>query len=264
MLRDRDSNSWIGTARGLIRINAGGVALTEEKGLRGDGGINALFEDRDGNIWAGGARGLERVQDSIFLTYSPAASLPSESNGPIYVDPDNRTWFGPASGGLYFLKKGRVQPITTAPLDRDVVYSIGGLNDETWIGGQHSGLTRLQYRDGVVRTRTYTQANGLAQNSIYAVYQSRDGAVWAGTLTGGVSKYLDGHFTTYTTAGGLASNTISSISETRDDTMWFATPNGLSSLSDGYWKTYMSQDGLHRECDLPFRRFVRGALDRNV
>src|SRR5712671_1315415 len=244
MLRDRDSNSWIGTARGLIRINAGGVALAEEKVLRGDGGINAIFEDRDGNIWVGGAQGLERVQDSIFLTYSPAVSLPSESNGPIYVDPDNRTWFAPASGGLYFLKEGRVQRITAAPLDRDVIYSIGGLNDEIWIGGQHSGLTRLQYRDGVVRTRTYTEANGLAQNSIYAVYRTRDGAAWAGTLAGGVSKYFDGHFTTYTTAGGLASNTISSLLETRDDRMWFATPNGLTSLSDGYWKTYTSRDGL--------------------
>ena len=244
MLRDRDSNSWIGTARGLIRINAGGVALAEEKGLRGDGGINAIFEDRDGNIWVGGAQGLERVQDSIFLTYSPAVSLPSESNGPIYVDPDNRTWFAPASGGLYFLKEGRVQRITAAPLDRDVIYSIGGLNDEIWIGGQHSGLTRLQYRDGVVRTRTYTEANGLAQNSVYAVYRTRDGAAWAGTLAGGVSKYLDGHFTTYTTASGLASNTISSLLETRDDRMWFATSNGLSSLSDGYWKTYTSRDGL--------------------
>ena len=244
MLRDRDSNSWIGTARGLIRINAGGVALAEEKELRGDGGINAFFEDREGNIWVGGARGLERIQDSIFLTYSPAASLPSESNGPIYIDSDNRAWFAPARGGLYILKGGRVQPITSAPLDRDVVYSIGGRNDKIWIGGQHSGLTYLQYRDGVVRTRTYTEANGLAQNSIYAVYQSRDGAVWAGTLTGGVSKYREGHFTTYTIASGLASNSISAIAETRNSTMWFATPNGLSSLSSGDWKTFALQDGL--------------------
>ncbi len=244
MLRDRNSNSWIGTSRGLIRINAGGVALAEEKELRGDGGINALFEDREGNIWVGGGQGLERVQDSIFLTYSPAASLPSGNNGPIYVDRENRTWFAPARGGLYFLKEGRVQRITTAPLDRDVVYSIGGLNDEIWIGGQRSGLTRLQYRDGLVRARTYTEANGLAQNSVYAVHQSRDGAVWAGTLTGGVSKYWDGHFTKYTTANGLASNSILSISETRNGSVWFATPNGLSSLSNGDWKTYTLQEGL--------------------
>src|SRR5207245_3340872 len=26
--------------------------------------------------------------------------------------------------------------------------------------------------------------------------------------------------------------------------MWFATPNGVSSVSDGYWKTYTSRDGL--------------------
>src|SRR5258708_1640308 len=244
MLRDRDSNIWVGTARGVVRINTGGIALSEERELRGDGGVNALFEDREGNVWVGGARGLERVQDSIFLTYSPSASLPSERNGPIYVDPENRSWFAPAKGGLYFLKEGRVQSLSAAPLDRDVIYSIDGHKDEIWIGGQHSGLTRLQYRDGLVRTRTYTEENGLAQNSVYAVHQSRDGAVWAGTLTGGVSKYWDGHFTTYTTATGLPSNSILSISETRNGTVWFATPNGLSSLSNGDWKTYALQEGL--------------------
>ena len=45
---------------------------------------------------------------------------------------------------------------------------------------------------------TYTQANGLAQNSVYSVYESRDGTVWAGTLSGGVSRFSDGKFTTYT------------------------------------------------------------------
>ena len=50
--------------------------------------------------------------------------------------------------------------------------------------------------------------DGLAQDNVYAVYQSRDGAVWAGTLNGGLSQLKDGHFTSYTTETGLASNTV--------------------------------------------------------
>ena len=79
---------------------------------------------------------------------------------------------------------------------------------------------------------------------MYAVYLDRDGAVWTGTLTGGVSEFKDGRFTTYTTASGLASNTVSSILQTRDGTFWFGTSNGLSSLSDGHWATYSDRDGL--------------------
>jgi len=88
------------------------------------------------------------------------------------------------------------------------------------------------------------KANGLAQNSAYAVYESRDGSVWAGMLNGGVSKFKDGRFTTYTVTNGLASNTVSSILETRDGAMWFATPSGLSFFSNGQWRTYTTVEGL--------------------
>jgi PAS domain S-box-containing protein len=244
LLRDRDSNIWVGTTRGLLRINAKGISLSEENDLRGDGGINVLFEDREGNLWIGGARGLGRIRDSAFVTYSSVNDPRFEHNGPIYVDREGRTWFAPAQGGLYVLQNGRVQPVTSAIPANDVVYSISGGADEVWAGRQRGGLTRLRFRNGAIASQSYTEANGLAQNSVYAVYESRDGSVWAGTLNGGVSKIKDGRFTTYTTTNGLASNTISSMLETRDGGMWFATPNGLSSFSNGQWRTYTTVEGL--------------------
>ena len=243
LLRDRDSNIWVGTTRGLLRINAKGISFSEENELRGDGGINVLFEDREGNLWIGGARGLGRIRDSAFVTYSPVSDRRFEHNGPVYVDPEGRTWLAPAQGGLYVLQNGHVQPVPSIP-PNEVVYSISGGADEVWAGRQRGGLTRLQFRNGAIGSQSYTEANGLAQNSAYAVYESRDGSVWAGTLNGGVSKFKDGHFTTYTTTNGLASNTISAILETRDGGMWFATPNGLSSFSNGQWKTYTPVEGL--------------------
>jgi ligand-binding sensor domain-containing protein/signal transduction histidine kinase len=243
LLHDRDSNIWVGTTRGLLRINGKGVSFFEENEVRGDGGINALFEDREGNLWIGGARGLGRIRDSAFMTYSSVSDHRFEHNGPVYVDPEGRTWLAPAQGGLYVLQDGRVQPVTSIP-PNEVVYSISGRADVVWVGRQRGGLTRLQFRNGVAASQSYTEANGLAQNSVYAVYESRDGSAWAGTLNGGVSKFKDGRFTTYTTIDGLASNTISSILETRDGAMWFATPSGLSSFSNGQWRTYTTVEGL--------------------
>jgi signal transduction histidine kinase/ligand-binding sensor domain-containing protein len=243
ILRDHDSNMWLGTTRGLLRINGKGISFSEENELRGDGGINALFEDREGNLWIGGTRGLGRIRDSAFVTYSSVSDRRFEQNGPVYVDPEGRTWFAPAEGGLYILQNGRVQPVTSMPPD-EVVYSISGSADGVWAGRQRGGLTRLGFRNGAIASQSYTEADGLAQNSAYAVYESRDGSAWAGTLNGGVSKFKDGHFTTYTTSNGLASNTVSSILETHDGAMWFATPSGLSSFSNGQWRTYTTAEGL--------------------
>jgi len=243
LLRDRDSNIWVGTARGLLRINGKGTSFSAENELRGDGGINVLFEDREGNLWIGGARGLGCIRDSAFVTYSSINDPRFVHGGPIYVDPEGRTWLAPAQGGLYVLENGRFQPVKSIPAD-DVVYSISGRADVVWVGRQRGGLTRLRFRSGAVTSQSYIEANGLAQNSVYTVYEGRDGSVWVGTLNGGVSKFKDGHFTTYTTADGVASNSISSIIETRDGAIWFATPIGLSSFSNGQWRTYTTVEGL--------------------
>jgi signal transduction histidine kinase len=179
------------------------------------------------------------------VTYTLAAgSPPSKQNGPVYVDGGNRTWFAPARGGLYVVKNGQAQALKSSFLHDEVAYSITGRKNEIWIGTQHSGLKRFEYGNEVTGSKTYTQANGLAENTVFAVYQSQDGAVWAGTLTSGVSRFKDGNFVTYTTADGLASNTVFAILETRDGTVWFATPNGLSVLSRGHWTTYATEGGL--------------------
>ena len=81
-------------------------------------------------------------------------------------------------------------------------------------------------------------AQGLAQNSVYSVNQNRDGSVWAGTLSGGVSQLRNGTFKTYTTTSGLASNTIDAIVEGADGTMRFRAEHerfkcsGKGSLAD--------------------------------
>jgi signal transduction histidine kinase len=241
MIRDRDGNIWIGTPTGLVRLDASGTVSLDDRGS-GSLAVTTLFEDREGNIWSGSARGIERFRGSAFLTYVDAPSR-SGNYGPIHVDARQRTWFGPVEGGLYRLAGARGEPLALDGLGSDVVYSIDGNGSELWIGRQHGGLTHLREENGDWTSRTYTQASGLAQNSIYSVRQTPD-AVWAGSLSGGVSRLANGRFTTYTTANGLASNTVAAIVRSADGAMWFGTPGGLSMLADGRWQTFGVREGL--------------------
>jgi len=244
ILRDRDSNIWVGTSRGLFRYNANGVSLPSTTGP-----VAALFEDREGDIWIGTTRGLERLRDSAFVTYS-LPNLKSQSMGPLQVDSGGRTWIAPTQGGLRWLKGGKTAVVTADGIANDVVYSIAGAGndkDDVWLGRQQGGLTHLRYSGNSFTAKTYTQADGLAQNRVYAVYRSRDGTVWSGTLSSGVSELKNGRFTNYTTTDGLAANTISSIAEGPDGTMWFGTPKGVSAMSEKGWRTYSSNDGLPSE-----------------
>jgi ligand-binding sensor domain-containing protein/signal transduction histidine kinase len=242
IVQDRDANIWVGTdSRSLLRFNSQGVASLEENDSKA---VTAIFEDREGNLWIGSANGLERLRDSSFVTFSAPEGLPSDGSNPVFVDASNRMWFPPVDGGLWWTKEGKHHQIHTAGLDKDVVYSLSGGNGELWLGRQRGGLTELREEQGSFSATTLTQADGLAQNSVYSVYRAPDGTVWAGTLSGGVSKLSGRVFTTYTTTNGLASNTVTSILQTADGTMWFGTPAGLSFLVKNRWQTYNTKNGL--------------------
>jgi signal transduction histidine kinase/ligand-binding sensor domain-containing protein len=245
MLRDRESNIWVASGRrGLTRVDRHGTASSyrQEQGLTGD--VTSLFEDRDGNLWIGTSMGLERIRDAVFTSYSVAQGFPSDTAGPVFIDAERRTWFAPTTGGLYWWRDGHVGRVMDGGLSTDVVYSIGGGAGDVWVGRQRGGLTRLRMRGSDISVERFTQANGLAQDSVYSVHRTRDGAVWAGTLSAGASRFKDGVFTNFGTTNGLASNTVSSMLETTDGTMWFATPNGVSTLSRGGWRRYSTADGL--------------------
>lgn len=244
MNRDREGNLWVGTNHGLIRITSAGDVSLSLVNRDPNNDVTAICEDSDGDIWFGGSRGLERLREGMFTTFSTAEGLPSENSGPVYVDPEGRTWFAPVSGGLRWFKDGHVVRVNVGGLDHDVVYSISGNKDEVWVGRQRGGLTLLTSRGGSFIARTFTQADGLAQNSVYSVHCNRDGTVWAGTVSGGLSRLKDGVFTNYSEGNGLASNSINSIVEGADGEMWFATPNGLELFADGRWRNRSVRDGL--------------------
>jgi len=242
MIRDRDANVWVGTSAGLVRVNKEGISF-DDMGSDHAKPVTALFEDREGNLWIGRSHGLERLRETAFVTY-PFRTSQEESSGPVFVDATGRVWFASFKGGLQWLRQGQGGIVSNDDLNHDVVYSITGGDNELWIGRQRGGLTRLRFGAGRIRARTYTVSDGLPENSVYAVYRSRDGSVWAATLNAGISQFVDGHFKTYSIGSGLPSNTITSIDESPDGTMWFGTPNGLAAYSRNRWSVFTSRNGL--------------------
>lgn len=244
MIRDSEGSVWVGTDRGLYRLDPADNFLPNKENFSDGGPVSTIFEDRENNIWAATPRGLERFRNTVFTTFSASDGPPGATNGPVYVDTEGRTWFAPAKGGLYWLKDNKTGHITAAGLDDDIVYSIAGGSDDLWVARQHGGLTHLRNSHGKWDALTYTTKQGLPQDSIFTVRVTRDGAVWAGTVNAGLTKFSGGRFTTFTVEDGLASNTIQGILEATDGTMWFATPRGLNEFSNGRWLSFSTKNGL--------------------
>ena len=74
--------------------------------------------------------------------------------------------------------------------------------------------------------KTLIQEDGLASNTVLAIFEDSRGTMWFGT-SNGVTRYDGKNFQTFTTEDGLARNTIGLIFEDQRGTLWFG--NGVLS-----------------------------------
>lgn len=96
------------------------------------------------------------------------------------------------------------------------------------------------------RFNVWTTENGLPQNSVRAILQTRDGYLWLATLDGLV-RYDGVRFTIFNTvnSSGLKSNRISRLFEDDDGTLWVGTEDsGVICYHQGSFTTYTTRDGL--------------------
>jgi ligand-binding sensor domain-containing protein len=86
----------------------------------------------------------------------------------------------------------------------------------------------------------WTTEDGLPQNSVTAIVQTRDGYLWLSTF-GGLARFDGVRFTIFNSANtpGLKSNRITALVEDRRGVVWLGTETGeLMSLEDGVGTTY--------------------------
>jgi signal transduction histidine kinase/ligand-binding sensor domain-containing protein len=239
LARDRDSNLWISTPAGIARLASNAVA---SQGTAGSvpGTVRAIFEDREGGLWFGGTKGLMQFRDTPFLSYTDVAG----DGGSIYIDSSGRTWIGPSSGGLIWIRGAEHHSIAGFGLGRDEIYSIAGGPGELWVTRKRGGVTQLREGAGVLHARTYTTADGLPPGIVSAIHRARDGTVWAGSLNGDVSRIQDGRITTFTSANGLNADSVNTIEETPEGAIWVGTAGALAAFRNGKWQRYSGEDGL--------------------
>ncbi len=88
--------------------------------------------------------------------------------------------------------------------------------------------------------------DGLPEDTVQAIQQSRDGYLWIGT-TGGLVRFDGSHFHLYdhTTTPALADNSVFCILGARDGSLWFGTDGGgLVHFKDGTFHLYTQAAGL--------------------
>lgn len=96
-----------------------------------------------------------------------------------------------------------------------------------------------------VRFDTWTTENGLPQNSINDILQTRDGYLWLAT-NGGLVRFDGARFVVFDrSVEGIKSQRVRRLLEDSKGTLWVGSEDGmLIRYRNGKFKTYTAEDGL--------------------
>jgi len=102
----------------------------------------------------------------------------------------------------------------------------------------HAPLTHFGHQ-------TWRTENGLPQNSVHAILQTRDGFLWLAT-EGGLARFDGYGFTNFDkeSSPALPNNDIRCLLEDQHGALWIGTANGLVRWDHGHATNFTTADGL--------------------
>ncbi len=242
---------WFGTESGLWKFNdlqEGDNSTApqfvymgiERTGRTEKGGmmfVLSIHETYDGSLWFGTFLGLYRYNEGNWQSVVENMGAAEGGTSAICEASNGDFWFGTVGSGLVRYHNGRWYPRYL--ISGTIIYLYESKDRSLWVSLYNNGVFR--YKDQTLTK--YNKANGLASNSAWFTYQTRDGSLWFGG-DGGVSKYAGGKWETFTDKEGLPGNTVLSMCETSDGSLWFGTTVGVSRYRNGEHHTYDTRDGL--------------------
>lgn len=227
MQEDRHGNLWIATEhRGLIRINlrkgtfANYTYNAADPYSLPDNTLQCVFADDDGAVWMG------TLRNGVAYWSQSQTRFETIHAGDICTmaeDKQGRIWMGTNDVGIVCYdpktKASTHYGRSETGLGSDVVVSSLCSHDGTlWFGTYNGGMAF--YRDGKFTPPIKAAPNGLGDNSVWALAESKRGTIIVGTLGAGVQT-LDPESMVFTSHdkknSGISSDYIASI---------FACPDG--------------------------------------
>ncbi len=238
ILRDHNGFLWVGTTNGLSRFDGHTwVNFTTKDGLNNNS-IRSLCLDRNNILWIGNDYGLNYLDGDRFFDipgisqHGRIESIVQDSSGAIWCAVQRVGIFHQQSANEFEHVKVDDQSFLNARL---LVDSQGNV----WASGDY-GLSRWNGKSW----KTFTTADGLADNEPYFLSEDYQGNIWFGYHSSrGVTCYNGTSFKTYTTADGLNNDAVYSPGVDQHNNLWIGTARGVDRFDGKNFINYGTSDG---------------------
>ena len=206
--------------------------------------INSLLADGRGGFWLGGPTALvhwHAGQSEMYPSKGQIVSLVPDSDGSLWVG-----MIAEGSGrGLAKWKDGTIRPFVSSGFDGSraaVTRMISDRQGNLWVGTVAKGVFRIHEN----AVEHYAHLDGLSSDSVWSVFEDREGIVWAAT-SNGIDSFRDPAVTTFSALEGLPKDAAMGILATQDGTIWVANDGSLDRIANGTVSSIRMGAGLPGE-----------------
>ena len=194
--------------------------------------VRALAVDQRGGVWAATAGGVICLRGNKLVSFGMAEGLPSLNVTLVFKDGKGQIAAGTSSGTVVWNGERFTPARKAMPSDAN-----------------STGPLRLSADDPL------TQAGILCQTI------DREGNIWIGTESQGLTVLRKNKFSVMGLRKGLSSDAIRSLYETRDGAVWIGTnSSGLNRLKDGDISHFGVAEGLSSDVIIALGENARGDL----
>lgn len=196
---DGDSGLWLGTDRGLKRVD---LATRRVQGVSDEGmprelpagNVTSILVDARGDLWVGMSEGLFMLQAGAasFRSVALADGKAAEGVRMLAQDADGRLWIGtramgvfirdPATRGIRRLMDGERAGQPLVDMDLQAITDAG--NGEMWLATWGGGIIRVDTASWSTKRLRHDPniPASLAVDTVSFLFRDRSGLVWAGGL----------------------------------------------------------------------------------
>lgn len=243
-----EGDLWVGS-------NGGGVAhwrdgnwetFTIEDGLAADF-VTSIFRDRDGVFWFGTVAGISQYDANSWRWWSDEAGAPFGRIQALAQDAGGRLWVGTFGDGVRLIAGGRWQRPENAgfvafPNLPFIESAFIDADDRVWFGANRGGVIRLDTASH--QTLRLTWEDGLSGDTVVAISQTPDGAMWFGLYDQGLDRWDGKEWRHFDSSNGLIADRVQALLTDSQGRLWVGTEGGVAMLEGESWRHYTTADGL--------------------
>lgn len=243
-LADAEQGLWVGTNAGLDWLDTTRGQWQHYPAHHADNPVYALLAEGKDRLLVGSAKGLLRAfrdaQGGLQWQMLPLPGLAGQQVAvhSLHRANDGKIWIGTARHGIFILQQGRLSSLSqllpaAAALRNEYAFCMSeprpGL---MWVGSYGHGIVQIDLENGQVRYLQHQPGLkfSLQDNTIRALWRSRQGLVWVGNQQGlqmhdAVQKGMLPLFGGQQRGQGLSDPDVFSVLARADGKIWLGLGN---------------------------------------